>query len=299
VQDVCRACLLFVREQAFKKRLRLDLQLNDQDAVIAADLTRLKQILVNLLSNAVKFTPEGGAVSLEVTVDMEEGVARFSVHDTGIGIAPTDLGRLFQPFSQIDSPLSRESEGTGLGLALVRRMTEVHGGSVTVESTPGQGSRFTVALPYHSAAGSTAADAASAGVHPAATLLAIPVAAMREPILLADDNETNIRLLQEYLRARGYAVTVARDGYEALALVNQVQPRLILMDIQMPRLDGLAAIRRLRALPAYSATPIIALTALAMPGDRERCLGAGATAYLAKPVSLRTLVQIIEQLLDG
>ncbi|MEI6775930.1 MAG: response regulator [Chloroflexales bacterium] len=126
---------------------------------------------------------------------------------------------------------------------------------------------------------------------------AIPEAALRGSILLADDNEINVKVLHEYLQARGYAVTVARDGYEALAVVNQVHPHLILMGIQMPRLDGLAAIRRLRALPAYTTTPIIALTALAMPGDRERCLEVGATEYLSKPVSLRSLVETIEQLI--
>lgn len=299
VQEICRASMAFVREQAFKKRLRLNLELNDQDAVIEADVTRLKQILVNLLSNAVKFTPSGGTVGLEVTVEAEECVARFAVHDTGIGIASADLGRLFQPFSQIDSSLARETEGTGLGLALVRRLAEMHGGSVTVESELGQGSRFTVALPYHPASFKAAPDLAFVVVRPATTTPAMPEAALRGSILLADDNEINVKVLHEYLQARGYAVTVARDGYEALALANQVHPHLILMDIQMPRLDGLAAIRRLRVLPAYTTTPIIALTALAMPGDRERCLEAGATEYLAKPVSLQALVRTIEQLLHG
>jgi CheY-like chemotaxis protein len=116
-------------------------------------------------------------------------------------------------------------------------------------------------------------------------------------ILLADDNEANLNAICDYLHARGYLISIARDGYEALVLADEVQPDLILMDIQMPRLDGLAAIRRLRALPAYAVTPIIALTALAMPGDEARCLEAGASEYMAKPVSVRALARAVQRLL--
>ncbi len=294
VQEVCQASFRFVREQALKKRLRLELELNDQKAVIQADLVRLKQILVNLLTNAVKFTPERGTVGLHVMVDAADGVVQFLVHDTGIGIAPQDLGRLFQPFSQIDSSLSRESEGTGLGLALVRRLAEAHGGSVTVASVPGQGSRFTVALPYHPLV-APAPTAPPEACPPAETVP--PGAAAHGRILLADDNESNIIAIREYLHDRGYTVTNASDGYEVLTMVDNVHPDLILMDIQMPRFDGLATIRRLRALPAYATLPIIALTALAMPGDEARCLEAGATAYMSKPVSMRALGQMIQQLI--
>jgi len=294
VQDVCQASLGFVREQALRRRLQLGLELNDHDALIKADATRLKQILVNLLSNAVKFTPAGGAVGMDVTVDAEEGVALFTVHDTGIGIAPEDLGRLFQPFSQIDSRLSRESEGTGLGLALVRRLAEAHGGSVTVESMVGQGSRFTIALPYQPPLARPATSPSLPAPTPAEPTLD---SLAHDRILLVDDNEANVNAIGDYLHARGYLISIARDGYEALVLADEVQPDLILMDIQMPRLDGLAAIRRLRALPAYAATPIIALTALAMPGDEARCLEAGASEYMAKPVSVRALARAVQRLL--
>ncbi len=148
IAEACHASLLLVRELAAKKSLMLTFQVNDTLAQMVADPMRLKQMLVNLLANAVKFTPNGGSVRLEVNADDAAGVVRFAVEDTGIGIAPEGLARLFQPFVQLDSRLSRQHEGTGLGLALVRRLAELHGGSVTVESEVGRGSRFTIALPY-------------------------------------------------------------------------------------------------------------------------------------------------------
>ncbi|MEI8165739.1 MAG: ATP-binding protein [Chloroflexales bacterium] len=146
--EVCESSFLSVKAQARAKQIHLALELSDQQCVLQADPKRLKQILVNLLSNAVKFTPSEGRVRLAAHGDPETRTARFSVEDTGIGIAPADLPRLFQPFVQLDARLSRAYEGTGLGLALTRRLVELHGGSLTVESTLGQGSRFTVSLPY-------------------------------------------------------------------------------------------------------------------------------------------------------
>jgi PAS domain S-box-containing protein len=290
ITEVCQASLVFVKETAIKKGLRLGFQLNDQLAQMSADPRRLKQMLVNLLSNAVKFTPAGGQVNLEVDVDAEAGAVRFAVQDSGIGIAAADIARLFQPFTQLDSGLNRQYEGSGLGLSLVRRLAELHGGSVAVESTVGQGCRFTIALPYQP---SEPADPPDAPLPGAATNGAAVAAGMC--ILLAEDNEANIRGMGEYLQDRGYDVVVARNGQEALGMAVARRPALILMDIQMPTMDGLEATRRLRGLPEFAATPIIALTALAMPGDRERCLAAGANDYLTKPVSLKGLVETMQQ----
>ncbi|EFO80723.1 two-component hybrid sensor and regulator [Oscillochloris trichoides DG-6] len=292
VAEVCQASLLFVKEQALKKSLRLSFHLDDQMAEMDADPRRLKQMLVNLLSNAVKFTPPKGHVNLHVTIDLEAEQIVFVVEDTGIGIAQDDLPRLFQPFKQLDSRLSRQHEGTGLGLALVRRLAEMHGGGVMVESELGKGSRFSIQLPYR--------QPEMPNTTPDPTLPAVsqPVVA-RSPgrrILLVEDNTVNILTISDYLHSRGYTVAVANNGQEALDSIEQAQPELILMDIQMPVMDGIEATRRLRAMPAYSEIPIIALTALAMPGDRERCLAAGANAYLTKPISLRHLVQMIEEM---
>ncbi|NTU81441.1 MAG: response regulator [Chloroflexales bacterium] len=290
---VCQQSRQLVAERATRKGIGLTTTLDAQATSIQADALRLKQILVNLLTNAVKFTPEGGQVGLEVQGSPEQHAVTFTVWDTGIGIAPEDQGRLFQPFVQLDSALNRERTGTGLGLALVLRLTELHGGSVALESSPGAGSRFSVTLPWDrpDAAGPPSLTPPPEVPTPLASLM---VRGQPAPplILLAEDHEENCQLLSDALTTAGYAVVVARNGAEAVALAEDHHPALILMDIQMPVLDGLEATRRLRA-SGMRTTPIIALTALAMRGDRERCLEAGADEYLAKPVSLRTLLSLI------
>ncbi|NTW97644.1 MAG: PAS domain S-box protein [Oscillochloris sp.] len=302
IADVCQASMIFVKELALKNSLKLTLDLSAHLDEMPADPRRLKQMLINLLSNAVKFTPSGGQVCLEVRCDAAARVVRFAVQDTGIGIAPEDLPRLFQPFSQLDSTLSRKHEGSGLGLALVRRLAELHGGSVTVVSELGVGSRFTITLPIRLSRSATMIDPPAPSAVPTdmqqATSAPPTAAPPATRVLLIDDNQDNILVIDEYLRAKGYHVVVAQHGQEALDRVDLARPSVILMDIQMPNLDGLEVIRRLRAIAAYATTPIIALTALAMPGDRERCLAVGASAYLAKPVSLKQLVELIEQLVQ-
>ncbi len=301
VESVCQASLGLVKQDAHRKRLSVSTSLDGQVTTIQADARRLKQILVNLLSNAVKFTPEGGAIGLEVVGDVEGQAVRFTVWDTGIGIAPEDMGRLFKPFVQLDSRLSRQHAGTGLGLVLVHRMAEMHGGGVTVESELGKGSRFTVSLPWKAVEESGEVGARegegeeSAG--PSAPVSLPPCTPAT--LLLAEDNEANIQTISDYLLVRGYQVTVARNGAEAIERAVERRPDLILMDIQMPGMDGLEAIRRIRAEVELTTVPIIALTALAMPGDRERCLAAGANEYLSKPVSLRGLVREIEAQLSA
>jgi CheY-like chemotaxis protein/anti-sigma regulatory factor (Ser/Thr protein kinase) len=406
---VCEAALALVREQAAAKGIALELAA-DPGLRLAADPRRLKQILVNLLSNGVKFTPEGGRVSLSARAAAGGAAIAFTVADTGPGIAPADQARLFAPFVQLDAGLARQHEGTGLGLALVRHLTDLHGGSVTLESEPGRGSRFTVMLPVGGRPAAAAGEEAEAALirpgRPTALVLedspeafaqlagylselgyavtghprcagAVEAARERRPglvvldillpdgsgwdvlaglkaeaatreipvlvvtvvdeprraraagaaghllkpvsraalsqvlapargaagpgprgrILLAEDNEWNVETLQGYLEDKGFEVAVARDGEEAVERAKSFRPDLVLMDVQMPRLDGLAATRRLRDDPAFARTPVVALTALAMPSDEERCREAGADAYLSKPVELKKLIETIAALL--
>ncbi len=288
IARVCQASLRMIRQVANQKQVSVELKIDPALSSVRADERRLKQILVNLLSNAVKFTPTGGRVGLDVQAVAAREEMRFTVWDTGIGIASGDIPRLFQPFSQLDSRLARQYEGTGLGLALVARMTELHGGRVGVSSKPGEGSQFSVALPWLDAPFTVEVLADRANAQ--------PVIQHSGPLLLVEDNEANIKTYADYLTENGYRVTTARSGAEAMVRLGSA-PVLILMDIQMPGEDGLDTIRQIRCDSAFVQTPIIALTALAMPGDRDRCLAAGADAYLSKPISLRGLLASIETLL--
>jgi PAS domain S-box-containing protein len=296
VKAICQASLRLVRQSAYKKHITVSEDLDDAVMLIQVDQRRLKQILVNLLSNAVKFTPMGGTIGLTVRGDLERRFVHFTVWDTGIGIAREDQERLFLPFEQVDSSLSRLHGGTGLGLALVARLTEMHGGLVSVESEAGQGSRFCISLPWNEDETEQLPPLPAASSLPASSAHPAPAAwSASEPplILLAEDNEDTIAMLSEYLQMRGFACIIARTGIEAVEQAFAQRPALILMDIQMPGIDGLEATRRLRAAPELADTPIVALTALAMPGDRERCLEAGASDYMSKPISLRYLEQTI------
>lgn len=307
VDLVCHSSLRLVKEQAQRKGLTGSLRIDESIHSIVADERRLKQILVNLLSNAVKFTPEGGAYGVDVRADHVTRTVSFCVWDTGIGIEPAHLSFLFQPFVQVDSQLARKQGGTGLGLALVRRMAELHGGWVEVKSTPGKGTRFVVTLPWDPESGEEIDALAYGTPH---GLLLPQSSAQREranqssmlahsTILLVEDNESAALAVQDYLASRGCTVLKARSGMDALQIALAVRPDLILMDVQMPDMDGIETTRRLRAYPHMKSVVIIALTALAMRGDRERCLAAGMDDYIAKPVEFRQLAQLIEQRLSA
>jgi PAS domain S-box-containing protein len=294
---VCMDSLAFVRESATKKGLQIEFRPDAAVTTIQADERYLKQILVNLLNNAVKFTPSPGRVTLTVQSNPSQNSVDLSVMDTGIGIAPADLQRLFQPFTQVDSSLTRKHEGTGLGLALVKRLTESHGGGISVISQVGQGSCFTVSLPWlpgiaeqeaipHPESEATTPHTLDEGHEFLGT------------VLLAEDTETNIITMGDYLESLGYKLVYARTGQEAILKASETLPDVILMDVQMPEMDGLEATRRLRADPRFVDTPIVAVTALVMPGDRERCLAAGATAYVSKPIRLRHLANLIRELMN-
>ncbi|PAW67371.1 MAG: hypothetical protein B9S34_05615 [Opitutia bacterium Tous-C1TDCM] len=280
LDDVGDAAVRLVRFTSNQRRQEFDYRNEVRGLMVNLDRRRIGQALVNLLNNASKFTPEGGALGLRIFRRESELV--FEIWDRGIGIAAPDQARLFQPFVQLDGRLARQYEGTGLGLALVKQIVTLHGGRVDVVSAPGAGSTFSIVLPLVGRE-----DAAPAG---------IPGRAIR--VLLAEDNPTNVIAIRDYLEQKGCEVTVAENGIAAVDQAVALAPDVILMDVQMPEMDGLEATRRIRALPdaALAATPIVAVTALTMDGDRELCLRAGANEYLAKPVSLKTLWSTVQAL---
>ncbi|MGJ5675741.1 MAG: response regulator [Nostochopsis sp.] len=451
VKTLCDSSLAFIKQMALKKNIRLSTNISQNIDSIQVDERRLRQVLINLLSNAIKFTPEKGFVRLEVWVEEVEGIRDwgqrggeedyfsvsvsssphlcFSVTDTGIGIASEEIGKLFEPFIQLDSSLNRQYSGTGLGLALVKRITKLHGGTVSVSSEVGQGSCFTVRIPYcrsdhfstiqvttpslsdrlpclpaENAQVVIIEDSVPAAdqitrylnemgmqaviyprgegsidevmrVQPALIILdlqlpnlsgwevlnqlkdnpqtkeipviiisvvdeqtkamtqevfaylvkpitrtqlqttleklqycvcpeklavtVVPEVVLESPlILLAEDNQANIDTISGYLESRGYRLVLANNGQQAIDLALAQRPDLIVMDIQMPIMDGLQAMCQIRNNKKSMHIPIIALTALAMPGDRETCLAAGAKEYLTKPVKLKQLTTKIQQLLE-
>jgi PAS domain S-box-containing protein len=261
-------------------------------ADLVGDPTRLRQVLINLLGNAIKFT-ESGEVALRVAPDADSSVPtalRFTVSDTGIGIPSEKLGQVFEPFTQADSSTTRRFGGSGLGLTISKRLVELMGGRIWAESRVGEGSVFAFAVPFETWA---AADRRTAA--PAGTGFNAPLPALR--ILLAEDSPDNCTITMAYLEDTPYRVDIAENG--AIACEKFIAGRydLVLMDRQMPIMDGLTATRTIRAWEQANdrlPTPIIALTASALKRDREMCLAAGCTAFLTKPIKQEVLLQAIK-----
>jgi PAS domain S-box-containing protein len=411
LSDICNASLQLIKGMAQKKNQQVHFSSVAEGTLLRADARRLKQMLLNLLSNAVKFTPEAGTIGLDVKANPLEGRIELTVWDTGIGISANNIKRLFKPFVQLDSSLTRQHSGTGLGLSLVHRMAELHGGSLLIESTLNEGSRFTILLPW-APQGTTPA---SAQVHKKDRALkssltvddneietaqisryleqmeilnnvlfkgenAVSMAAQTQPgiilldlhlpdksgfeiltelkanvdtrnipvviisvqdsraeaqkygaagyllkpfslaemraeinrvmaeqkrgasaltiatppqgptILVMDDNETSLEIITDYLSEHHLNVVTAGAG--AINLVQEYQPHLILLDIQRSGINSAETIQRLRKL---TEAPIIAITSLVMPGDREACLAAGASDYWIKPLQLQNLLDTLQR----
>jgi PAS domain S-box-containing protein len=264
------------------RRHRFSLDILDEDMLVHADATRLAQVVGNLLSNAAKYTMEGGAISLEAR--RQGGHAHIAVRDNGIGIPPEALPRIFDMFTQVGRHPEQEHGGLGIGLHLVRQMTELHGGSVRAESAgPGLGSSFVIELPLVSVAGGEENRAGT------------PQAAGQRPlrILLADDNEDAAELLREILELDGHQVAVAGNGVEALETAALILPDIAFLDIGMPGLNGYEVARRLRAMPSLAATRLVAVTGWGTQEDRARSEAAGFDGHLTKPVELDALKAFI------
>ncbi len=304
ITELCESSLIFIKQQALKKRISIQTEISPYLPNLLIDERRIRQVLINLLNNAIKFTPEGGGVSLTVKLESSTETAlsnhyiSFAVTDTGIGIAHENLAKLFQPFVQIDSALNRQYMGTGLGLTLVKKIVEMHGGEVKVKSTIDLGSCFAFRLPCQDLLLKSPQSSQETAVNldPNSTT---QVSEKFPIILLAEDHEANIITISRYLKAKGYQIILAENGQEAIDQAKLHRPDLILMDIQMPVMDGLEAIQRIREDSDLKLAniPIIALTALAMTSDKQKCLEAGANDYLTKPVKLSQLTSTIQQIL--
>lgn len=290
--ELCREAFELVRPATRGKALEMVCNLAPHlPSQLEGDRARIRQILVNLLSNAVKFTPSG-RVSLSVA-GHRDAAARwhlaFEVADSGIGIAPDAIGRLFVPFVQADSSTTRRHGGSGLGLAISKRFAEAMGGDITAQSTPGEGSTFRVALVLNGV-GESAARAAAESTNPAdptAEVAAAPFAALR--VLVAEDNRNNQRVIALHLQRFGITADLVADGLQAVAAARSTPYDIIFLDLHMPVMDGLQACREIRALGQAHRPSIVALTANAFQDDRDAASAAGMDEYLAKPITKELL----------
>ena len=261
--------------------------------LVVGDRMRLQQVLLNLSGNAIKFTERGEVeMNLCTLSQNDDAHLEFAVRDTGIGIPPAALEGLFQPFSQFDASMARRFGGTGLGLSICKSLVETMGGRIWAESELGKGSTFyfTVRLPLAKELPSDFEGPVAAPTVPCAQL----------HILLVEDNPANQKLATYILRDRGHLVEIAGDGQEAIYLTQQNRYDVILMDVQMPGMNGLEATTAIRKRDdGGRRVPIIAMTAHAMKGDRERCLAGGMDGYLSKPINAAEMIGLVESLAAG
>jgi len=279
-----------VRPAALDKKLQIKLELDPAvPEWLEGDPVRLKQVLLNLLGNAVKFTAKG-EVGLSVSVVMRhDGLAllKFLVSDTGIGMNDEAKGRIFEAFSQGDSSMTRRYGGTGLGLSISQRLVGLMGGRIKVESTPGVGSAFSFEVQFQEI---KRQEVSMAVVSPDSS------APLSGRVLVVEDDRVNQKVIQLMLTKLGILCELVSDGEHAVQRVLAEPDRwdLVLMDLQMPGMDGLEATRRIRAHPTGKTVPIIAITANAMPEDRAACDAAGMNGFVAKPIRRKELRQILD-----
>jgi len=277
-----------IRPNAEARDIHLVVEIDHDHDLLEADPRRVRQMVVNLLSNAVKFTPPGKRIGVRSSLSPLAGSLRIEVWDEGIGIAPGSIELLFQPFVQLDNRLSREHSGTGLGLSLTRSLAELHQGTIGVSSVEGIGSTFRIDLPRgrHDDRTSVREDSeGSAGISDEALR-----------ILVIEDNADLRGVLADYLEAAGNDVLCADNGGAGLAILAAEPVDIVLLDVQMPGMDGFEVLRRVRARLEWADLPVIAMTGLAFEEDARRCRDAGATLHVAKPLRMAELLKILRSL---
>ncbi|MCC5599708.1 hybrid histidine kinase/response regulator HrmK [Nostoc favosum] len=303
VPMLCSNVFALVKEKAANKGLKLRLKLDPDITTLVADPLRLKQMLLNLLFNALKFTSKG-SVGLEVA---SKGLfVDFTVWDTGTGISQEDQAQLFEPYFQIAKAVAGGGEGTGLGLAVTRKLAQIHGGSVKVESEVNCGSRFTLVLPFKQEVGVGGDEgdegvggdegdegAGGAGEEQSSSPPLPFTLSSSVDILLVENDLPNANLMQIYLRKLGYQVTWVKNAAEMWEALAQLDPVVILMDVHLPDGNGLKLVQQLRENRQYQTIPVIVQTAMAMKGDRETCLAAGVNDYISKPIDLPLLASLV------
>jgi signal transduction histidine kinase/ActR/RegA family two-component response regulator len=298
VVELCLSSTTFVKHHAIQKKIQLDTEIAPDIGYIAVDIQRMRQVLINLIGQAIESTPIGGSVKLVVTkhqTDKKDHTTtslQFAVIDTSKEI-PT------VPHPQF-APVTPQGQRVGFGLMLVHPIVELHGGSLSSQSTIGRGSCTNVLLPFNCLVPDSTVEQSGFSGDLSIFSGDLTQDSCKLPlILIAEDNELNINTIFSYLTAKHYRPIVAQDGQSAIEMTQKFHPDLILMDIQMPGMDGLEAITHIRQQPALKLIPIIALTALAMEGDRTKCLAAGANEYISKPIKLKQLNDVIRKLLKS
>ncbi len=318
IELLCSSSLLLIEPQAVKKQIQLAVKIHPHLPSLVVDERRIRQVLINLLNNAVKFTPSGGKVSLEVTqMSLEQtggntSAIRIAVMDTGIGISTENLGKLFQPFIQIDSALNRKAQGTGLGLNLVKQIVELHGGQITASSEIDIGSCFAIHLPCSDL---PFVFALTPDPNPDARAITSDLPMKTAPtILFIDDNAANIQTTSSYLRAKGYKIVTASDSQAAIAPNGFNLPDVILIELRQSELANFVAIDRLRRDPQFADLPIIVIATLARASDgvesnsgdlsadmelKNRYVAAGVNCYLSRPIGLKAISQAVQDCLNN
>jgi signal transduction histidine kinase/CheY-like chemotaxis protein len=302
LKNVVEEAIKTHQARARQRRIEVSAEIDENVAEsVYGDPMRLRQIIGNLLSNGIKFT-ENGSVKVRLRQLTPPGEVKdkkpefeLSVEDTGVGIPPDKLEKIFDKFTQADGSITRRFGGTGLGLAITRRLVEMFGGRIWVESEVGQGSRFIVQFALEVAAKQKSLETIQSKHGAPKTL-----AGGRSPeILLVEDNIVNQKVVLAILSKRGFHVSIASNGVEALETLKTSRFDLVLMDVQMPVMDGIEATQRIRESYPPHKLPIIAMTAHAMNGDRERCIEAGMNDYVSKPVNPNSLVDAIMRFIEA